>query len=153
MAKPEFQDRDLGYKDFFDKFKQNKKGRSVKVGILKRAGVHKGAGTTVAQVAAYHEFGTKHLPERSFMRSTMDEKDKDIKSLSKSLLIQTLFQSRTVTQALEILGATIQKFIKAKITSGLKPPLKPSTILKKGSSKPLIDTGQLLNSIDFEVEK
>ncbi len=39
-----------------------------------------------------------------------------------------------------------------KIQRGIDPALKDATIAKKGSSTPLIETGQLINSIDFEVK-
>jgi hypothetical protein len=42
--------------------------------------------------------------------------------------------------------------IKQRIANGIAPPNSPYTIARKGSSKPLIDTGQLRNSITYQVE-
>lgn len=51
-------------------------------------------------------------------------------------------------------GAFLEGAIKETITKGRSewPPLKPETIKRKGSSKPLIDTGKLRASITHKVE-
>ena len=55
---------------------------------------------------------------------------------------------------LRLAGAFLEGKIKEKITLSDPdwPPLKPQTIKRKGSSKPLIDTGRLRNSIIHKVE-
>ena len=57
-------------------------------------------------------------------------------------------------QILRKAGAFLEGAIKQKITEGDPswPPLKPETIKRKGSSKPLIDTGKLRASITHKVE-
>ena len=57
-------------------------------------------------------------------------------------------------QILRKAGAFLEGAIKQKITQGDPswPPLKPETIKRKGSSKPLIDTGKLRASITHKVE-
>ena len=47
----------------------------------------------------------------------------------------------------------MQRDIQASILSNTPPPNKPSTIRRKGSSRTLIDTGLLLNSVQSEVIK
>ena len=49
------------------------------------------------------------------------------------------------------MGVQIVAWIKETIVAGLEPPNVPATIARKKSSKPLVDHGQLLNSIHFEV--
>ncbi len=51
-------------------------------------------------------------------------------------------------------GAFLEGAIKQTITEGRSewPPLKPETIRRKKSSRPLIDTGKLRNSITHKVE-
>jgi len=57
-------------------------------------------------------------------------------------------------QILRKAGAFLEGAIKQKITEGDPswPPLKPETIKRKGSSKPLINTGKLRASITHKVE-
>jgi len=57
-------------------------------------------------------------------------------------------------EILRIVGAFLEGQIKQTITRGRAewPPLSPETIKRKGSSKPLIDTGKLRNSVTHKVE-
>jgi hypothetical protein len=57
-----------------------------------------------------------------------------------------------VRQGIGMLGAWGAAQVKNTITqTDIPPPLAPSTIAAKGSSKPLVDTGQMLNAITWEV--
>lgn len=59
-----------------------------------------------------------------------------------------------IEKTLRLAGSYLEGKIKEKITNTDPewPPLKPETIKRKGSSKPLIDTGKLRNSIVHNVE-
>lgn len=61
---------------------------------------------------------------------------------------------REKEQVLRKAGAFLEGKIKELFTKTPSewPPLKPETIRRKGSSKPLIDTGRLRNSITHKVE-
>ncbi|MEY0908199.1 hypothetical protein AB7180_15570, partial [Providencia rettgeri] len=50
-----------------------------------------------------------------------------------------------------IVGEKLAGEVKRKIQAGINPPLDPKTVKRKKSSKPLIDTGNLLQSITYEV--
>ncbi|MEM8168046.1 hypothetical protein Q4R38_18910, partial [Morganella morganii] len=54
-------------------------------------------------------------------------------------------------RAFAIVGEKLSGEVKRKIQSGINPELDPKTVARKGSSKPLIDTGNLLQSITYEV--
>lgn len=130
----------------------------VKVGVLESAGdkqtdIGTAAGLTVAQVATFHEFGTERTPERPFIRTTMTEKEAELMAETKRLRDDVIFKGMSTFKALSLLGLKIQSAIKKKITEGdpAWPALAQSTIDAKGSDKPLIDTGQLRNSIQYEV--
>jgi len=57
-----------------------------------------------------------------------------------------------VTNRLEQAGEFLAGKMVDKITSGISPGLKPSTIRAKGSSTPLIDTGELLSQITHKMD-
>lgn len=101
---------------------------------------------TVGMVAIFNEFGLG-VPERSFIRSTFDEKQREIKDF----IIQKQFEVTglkiTTEQALNQIGAFGAKLMVEKIDSFVPPPNAESTIFKKDSSMPLIDTGQLRQTI------
>lgn len=125
---------------------------TVDVGIID-AGRHDSGDTTVAGIGFDHEFGTEIVPERSFMRSTLKEKKTEIIALQKKLLKKISEGSMKTAKALGLLGEVVADFISQKITTLKTPPNAPDTIAMKGSSNPLVDTGQLRNSITYEVNR
>lgn len=124
----------------------------VKIGFPEEKSESKtGTDLTVAQVATFHEFGTEFIPERSFIRSTVSENRAQINSFIESLKPGILMGNSL--KALATVGEFVQTLIKKKIqTGGDWAPLKSSTIRAKGSSKALVDTGQMLNSIRYVVK-
>lgn len=77
----------------------------------------------------------------------------EIKDINKIIeLLDSLPKEKE--RILRIAGAFLEGKIKEKITYSDPdwPPLKPETVKRKGSSKPLIDTGKLRNSITHKVE-
>lgn len=110
-------------------------------------------------IANVHEFGVTIqkekgsiiIPERSFLRSTFDEKNGDWLEFIKRQLKQVLELKIDARTLWERLGARIVADVQIKITDLDTPPNAPSTIAKKGSSNPLIDTGGLRRRITYRV--
>lgn len=125
---------------------------TVDAGIID-AGKHSSGDITVAGIGYAHEYGTATLPERSFMRSTIQAKKKEIIALQKKLLKQIVNGTMKVEDGLGLLGEFMSDAISQKIVSISSPPNTPETIEAKGSSNPLIDTSQLKNSITYEVNR
>jgi len=128
-------------------------GPHVLVGVQgpEATAAHAESELTVAEVASYHEFGRGNNPERSFIRETFDIKRLEMGMALRPLASQVVAGKMTARRALEIIGMKAQSDIQGRIEEGIDPPLKESTIKRKKSSKPLIDTGQLKNSITYEV--
>ncbi len=93
------------------------------------------------------------MPERPYFRSTLHEKRKEIISLQKKLLRQIVKCEMKSEEALGLLGEFMADAIKQKMVALKSPPNAPITILIKGSSNPLIDTGQTRNSITYAVNR
>lgn len=125
---------------------------TVDVGIID-AGQHASGDATVAQIGMWNEFGTERIPERSFFRSTVQEEEKHIVSLQRKLLKSISDGKITTDKALALLGEFLSDKIRRKIVALNEPPNAPSTIKAKGSSNPLVDTGQLKNSVTYEVNR
>jgi hypothetical protein len=108
-------------------------------------------GTTVLEVAAYHEFGLG-VPRRSFIADWEDEAaekhKQQLSAKAKAVIAGTV---PSVEQGLERLGNLYVGEVQKRIADGIDPPLAESTIRRKDSSKPLIDTGQLRSSIAYRV--
>lgn len=150
-VKVSIKDIDRGFKKFAKATKNLEKDRPfVKAGILERAGKHEDSELSVAAVATFHEFGTERIPERSFFRSMQEQQRANITKFILDLKDGVVLKT---DQALGLLGIFLVDLLKKQVDKTNQPPLSPRTISDKGSSKPLIDTGQMRNSIQYEVKK
>jgi hypothetical protein len=104
---------------------------------------------TVLDVATWNEFGAGNVPQRSFLRAYFDENGPKNSKLALSLMQTCVTGKRTPGQVLNLLGVKFVGEIQRRMAAGIPPPNAPSTIRRKGSSKPLIDTGQLRSSIAY----
>lgn len=146
-----FKTVDHGANALTRRFAVNGAGLQVKVGLLAKADEpHEGTELTVADVGTIHEFGLG-VPQRSFIRGWYDESQEENKRIVSVLQKQVLRGEVTQTVALNRFGLKCVGDIQRRIVDGIPPPLAQSTIDKKGSSTPLIDTGQLRASITAEV--
>lgn len=125
----------------------------VRVGIQGKeaSAEHVGGGGSMVAIATYQEFGTATIPERSFIRATVDENAEEIGRLQKRLVELIAKGKITRPKALELLGQKIVALVQKRIRDRIPPPLTPETVQRKGSSVPLIDKGQLVQSITFRV--
>lgn len=130
----------------------------VKVGVLasSRGGTRTEDGdVTVTGLAAIHEFGAPkaNIPERSFIRRTFTVKEAMFTKLTAKLAGMLLDGKIDKRTAYEVLGQRGAAEVKKTITTGepIPPPLKPETIARKGSDRPLVDTGRLVNAVTHEV--
>jgi hypothetical protein len=108
-------------------------------------------GTSVIDVGLWNEFGTKHIPERSFLRSGIRQNLDAYRSMNKRHLRLIQFKKMKAAQALGRLGILASGHIVGRIDDVRTPPNSEQTIAQKGSSNPLVDTGHLKQSITHEV--
>lgn len=147
-------DRDRGLKKLKRNLKKSGK-HLVKVGIFgdKADQAHANTQKSNVEIAGFHEFGTGKIPQRSFIRATVDAEIGKIKQLQRVLGRKVVQGKITEEQGLGTIGIFLVAAIQKRIQGGISPELKPATIKRKGSSKQLIDTGQLVQSIAFAVER
>lgn len=113
--------------------------------------INDGNALSLAQIATVNEFGGGNVPERSFMRSTFDENRSKYQKRLERFLVQVIDGKIDLDRALGLMGTIVVRDVKVKIRDLRDPPNAPLTIKLKGSSNPLIDTGRMRQSIDFEV--
>lgn len=143
---------------------------SVKVGILSSADGE------ILMIANVHEFGCdipvtnkmrmffKHnfgfwttkdvikIPERSFIRSSFDDKKDEIEEKGEDLIAKVIEGQLSPRSFYDMLGQTCVQAIREFITAGISPENSSLTTQnKKGKSTPLIDSGRLINAIDYEI--
>lgn len=109
---------------------------------------------TNLEIAIINHFGTLdgHVPSRPFLTSTADAKRKAWMDLLSAVLVKIVKGTLTLRDALELVGMQAAADVKRTIRAGMSPPNAESTIRMKGSSKPLINTSQLVNGISHQVE-
>jgi hypothetical protein len=107
---------------------------------------------TVAMLGAIHEFGSpsENIPARPFMAQTYAKNLSLLKSRSRAIVKGVQADRITAHEGLSKLGEWYTGAIKEEITTGEFAPLKPATVAAKGSSRPLIDTAQMRNSITWK---
>lgn len=129
--------------------------RGVKKAAKLRVGFLEGAtypdGTSVALVAAVQEFGapSRGIPPRPFFRNMIAEKSAEWPEAAARLLEANDYDAE---KTLGQVGEGIAGQLRQSIVDTNDPPLAQATARQKGFDKPLVDTGHMLNSIDFEVE-
>ena len=132
----------------------------VVVGIRGQAGAQSyqgddGKAISLVEVGAVHEFGSQdgRIPERSYLRSTFDARRTDYERGLRAGLGRVVDGSSDIDTEFGRLGLVVAGDVQQTIATLTDPPLAEYTIRKKGSSKPLIDTGRLKQSIDHEVRR
>lgn len=109
------------------------------------------AGESIAQIAAANEFGTRKIPPRPFIRPMVLENREKINKYSEIQLMQMYMGKRTAREAIGRIGELGQNLTIEKLDSVYNPPNSPITVAIKGSSKPLVDTGQMRAAIKYVV--
>jgi hypothetical protein len=149
---PNFSDQDKGWKSL-----RARLGAAntliVTVGVHAPEGAKEEPGPdgkskiTVAEIATIHEYGMGGSPERSFIRAWADQNvaanDMALRKIAQAV-IRGQYDGRT---GLERFGLLAVGQIQTRISNGIPPPNAESTIKRKGSSTPLIDSGILRSSI------
>ena len=109
----------------------------------------------LAQIAYIMEKGSavNNIPARPFMHQTRERNEKRVLGLSKKLLKNLSNGSTTAMDAIKKLGGTYEGAMKRIFIEGSFVPNALSTIRKKKSTRPLIDTSLLRQSIKFKVAK
>ena len=142
---------------------KNLEAKQVRAGWLESAKYPDG--TPVAYVAAIQELGSpsNNIPPRPFMRPTVIREKEVWKKMLASGSRSILAGKSTITEVLEQVGGYAAAQIAKSITLVFEPPLKKKTIqarLKRRKdktitatlTKPLVDTGIMLRTVDHVVE-
>lgn len=142
-------DKDHGYAQL--KIEVRKlKGRGVQVGIW---GGDDAEGTSVVDYALYNEFGTRHIPSRPFLAMTYDRHKDKVHKYIEFLAGKLADGNMTGDRMLQLIGEDFMNKMKMMVRNATEwaIPIKDATAERKGSTSPLIDTGRMINAINYEV--
>jgi hypothetical protein len=103
-----------------------------------------------ANFSSTHTHGAYEIriPPRPFFRNMIKKHGPEWGGDIAKLLVPNEFNAAKV---LGLMGQRIVGQLRQSIVDTNEPPNAPSTIARKGFNKPLVDTGHMLNSADFEV--
>jgi len=108
-------------------------------------------GKLVAMIAAIQEFGAPSvgIPPRPYFRRMIRAKSP---TWGKGVARQLKETNYDATKTLGRTGEVIKGQLQQSIRDLVSPPLSPVTVARKGFAKPLIDTGHMLSSVDYDVK-
>lgn len=136
-------------------------GRSyrARVGILGSGAARDDApGSTInnATLGLIQMFGSlsRKIPARDFLLMPIQKNQRELIQSLQSGAMRDAFTRHEYKKMFALLGLKAEELVQRAFETGgfgLWKPLKAETVARKGSSKPLIDTGQLRKSISSDV--
>lgn len=135
----------------FQKMLRELAEKEVRVGF-QHGKATKEDGTDICDVAAWNELGTVYIPARPFLRQSVDDNVSKINSFLQGKK-NDLIRGLSAEQVLKDIGIFQKDLIQEKITEGDFAANAESTIKKKGSSTPLVDTGRMRQSVNYEIKQ
>jgi phage gpG-like protein len=107
-----------------------------------------------ATYAAANEFGVSgRIPARPFMRPTVDANAQKYGEMLGASARQQMLNNGRMSSALLVVGNAMRNDIIKAIVALRNPPNAPATIAKKGSSNPLVDTGNMQRQLVYEIRR
>lgn len=113
----------------------------------------------VINKAAFNEFGTSGggwggpIPERPFLRNAMRDNADKYKAAMRKSAGKVLTGEMSPDAVMNQLGRVASSDVQRSIQTLSEPPNSPVTIARKGSNNPLIDTGEMRQSVRHRVVK
>lgn len=135
----------------FEKMLKELADKEVRIGFQRGENTDED-GVDICDIAAFNELGTANSPSRPFLRKSVDENESAINAFLKDVK-KDICDGVPAEQILKKIGLFQQDLIQEKITEGQFTPNAPATIKKKGSDKPLIDTGRMRQSVNYVIQK
>ena len=112
--------------------------------------------------AVWNEFGTEGgasgggwggpIPERPFMRNAMRNNEHGLRSVIGMSSAKLLRGETDLDTVLKKLGIYFQGKMQSEIMALSTPPNSPTTIALKGSSNPLIDSGEMRQAVTWKID-
>mgnify|MGYP000849598978 CR=1 FL=1 len=143
-----------GLKGFLERFRGIGKPK-VYIGVpASKNGMHEG-GINMATLLAIHVLGapSRGIPQRDPLRPPLMNNAQRYTDLMAQGIKNALANGTDPNIVYEKIGIVASNDVKDYFVSGSFKPLDQKTIDRKGSSKPLLDTGELRSSITYQVRK
>jgi len=118
-----------------------------------RVGLQSEAGQMVVNKGYWTEYGTENFQGWAWGRKAAAKDEEKIKKYAARIVKGNIVHNRGEihSSALGLIGLMMEKSQKNMIKEITTPPLSAYTIRKKNSAKPLIETGQMWQSIRYKI--
>jgi hypothetical protein len=114
---------------------------------------HYDNGASILDVAIWNEYGTSKTPRRPFLNQSNVALTSNYNKMYSSIVTDNKIKADSVEKELNKIALVSESIVKKTIRDGSYEPNAPSTIKRKGSSRPLIDTGAMLNAVTSVVRE
>ena len=108
---------------------------------------------SVIQVAIWNNYGTDTMPSRPFMDLAAQNMRKTYKDMMQALGPKLMKGEAKLEKVLDVIGLKAEEDVRKAIMDGDWAPDSPATIALKKSSRPLVDTGTMMNRVTHSVRQ
>lgn len=126
-------------------------GKVIEVGIPEAAGaqtIEGSSSVTLATLGAFHEYGTATVPARPWLSSAITPADA---RRTNQRIAQDITRGMSAEAALKRAGEREAERVREQLGEGVAP-LDPKTAARKGSARPLVETGALRDAIGYTID-
>ena len=109
-------------------------------------------GTDLVAIAAFNEFGSSDTPARPFVKQSFELHENELMQICWAAL-NNIYNGGTAETSLKQIGVFVKGLMQQEIIDGDFEPNAPSTIKKKGSATPLIDTGFMRQNVEYSIKR
>ena len=113
----------------------------------------KAPGDIISIAVWNHEGTSRGIPPRPFISRAMYVGRGELRSFMRAEAKGIVTGSKTMAAAFPRLGLMGQDLIQVQIGSNMPPPNAAGTVRQKGSSRTLVDTGRMMASVTWAIDK
>lgn len=138
---------DRGYKRVIQMLKRDARRVRIDIGWF---GKHP-SGIDLADLGTIHEYGTATIPARPTLGPVFDANAAKYRRLDREVWGRAVDGNEALARGLVRFAREMRSDVVKRINTGPYVPLAPSTIARKGSSKPLIDTEYFRDHVEGRI--
>lgn len=124
----------------------------VSAGLLGSAAPGPASGSELVRIGEAHEYGTDSIPMRPWLRTSVARYGRNWGRAWTGAVTAALKGTPTDVP-LRLVGIMMVGDIQSTVLDGPWFPLSPETIRRKGSDVPLVDSGQMRQSVRAQVQR
>ena len=131
---------------------QDEPRRTIRLGWDEESGEEHGV--SMVELATVHELGTATIPARHPLLRAANATSPQVERQLERLAAGALGRGAKLAEGMDKLARETEQAAREYLKGGpyLAPPLAPQTAADKGHSRPLLDTGALIESLKAKVE-